>query len=141
MVIKMAEHKGYIRSADERGSVNISRSVVSVIAATATVEVDGVYGLYQSASRELTKVSSKKGLSKGIKIHSNEDGSIVVDVHFIAKLGLAVNEVGEEVQKAVKAAIEEAVGVNVSAVNVNICGISLKKARPQEAPEQTEKAK
>jgi len=137
----MAEHKGYIRSADERGSVNICRSVVSVIAATTAVEVDGVHGLYQSASRELTKVSSKKGLSKGIKVHSNEDGSITVDVHFIAKLGFAVNEVGAEVQKAVKSAIEEAVGVDVSAVNINICGVSLKKPRPQETPEQTEKAK
>jgi len=136
----MPENKSYIRTADDRGSVNICRSVVSVIAASAAVEVDGVYGLYQSASRELTKVSSKKGLSKGIKVSVEEDSSIVIDVNFIAKLGFAVNEVGEAVQKSVKSAIEEAVGVNVSAVNVNICGVSLKKPRPQDVPEQTEKA-
>lgn len=131
----MPENKGYIRTADDRGSVNICRSVVSVIAATAAVEVDGVHGLYQSASREITTVHSKKGLSKGIKVTVEED-SIAVDVYFIAKLGFAVNEVGEAVQKAVKSAIEEAVGVTVSAVNVNICGVSLKKPKAQDASEK-----
>ena len=136
----MPEHKGYIRTADDRGSVNICRSVVSVIAASAAVEVDGVYGLYQSSSRELTTVSGKKGLSKGIKVIVEED-NIAVDVSLIAKLGFAVNEVGEAVQKAVKSAIEEAVGVKVSAVNVNISGVSLKKQKPKDTSEQPEEAK
>jgi len=125
----MPESKGYIKSSDEKGSINICQNVVAVIAAAAAVENDGVYGLYQSPGRELTTVSGKKGLSRGIRININDD-NITVDVYFIAKLGYAVNEVGEAVQKAVKAAIEEAVGATVSAVNIHICGVSLKKAKP-----------
>ena len=125
----MAESKGYIKTSDEMGSINICQSVVAVIAASAAVENDGVYGLYQSPGRELTTVSSKKGISRGVKINIDED-SITVDVYFIANLGYAVNEVGEAVQKAVKNAIEEAVGTTVSEVNIHICGVSLKKVKP-----------
>jgi len=125
----MPESKGYIKSSDEKGSINICQNVVAVIAAAAVVENDGVYGLYQSPGRELTTVSGKKGLSRGIRISINED-NITVDVYYIANLGYAVNEVGEAVQKAVKTAIEEAVGTTVSTVNVHICGVSLKKAKP-----------
>ena len=123
----MAENKGYIKTTDEKGSINICQNVVAVIAASAAIDIDGVYGLYQSPGRELTTVSGKKGISKGIKI-SIEGENITVDVYFIANLGYSVSEVGEAVQKAVKTAIEEAVGAQVSAVNIHICGVSLKKA-------------
>ena len=124
----MAENKGYIRSTDEKGSINICQNVVAVIAATAAVENDGVYGLYQSPGRELTTVSGKKGISKGIRVNLEGD-NITVDVYFIANLGHSVSETGEAVQKAVKSAIEEATGATVSAVNIHVCGVSLKKAK------------
>jgi len=127
----MAEIKGYIKNSDEKGSINICQNVVAVIAAAAAVDNDGVHGLYQSPGRELTTVSSKKGISKGVKISLDDDSNITVDVSLIANMGFPVNEVGEAVQKAVKNAIEEAVGATVNAVNVSICGVSLKKAKPQ----------
>ena len=124
----MAEIKGYISTSDERGSINICQSVVAVIAASAAVEVDGVHGLYQSAGRELTSVSGRKGISRGIKLQIDEN-EVTVDVHLITEMGNPVSEVGAAVQKAVKSAIEEAVGAKVTAVNINVCGVSLKKAK------------
>jgi len=124
----MAESKGYIRNIDERGSINICQNVVAVIAASAVVDIDGVYGLYQSPGKELTTVSGNKGISRGIRINIDGD-DITVDVYFIAEMGYSVSEIGVRVQKAVIAAIEEAVGVTASTVNVHICGVSLKKAK------------
>ena len=126
----MAENKGYIRTSDEKGSINICQSVIAVIAAAAAVDIDGVYGLYQSPGKELTTVSSKRGISRGVRIHIDGD-DITVDVYFIAELGFSVSEIGAQVQKAVMSAIEEAVGAKVSTVNVHICGVSLKKAKQQ----------
>ena len=126
----MADSKGYIRNTDDKGSINICQNVVAVIAASAAVENDGVYGLYQSPGKELTTVSGNRGISKGIRINIDGD-KVTVDVHLITNLGYSVKEVGEAVQKAVKTAIEEAVGANVSAVNIHICGVSLKKAKQQ----------
>jgi len=124
----MAENRGYIRSSDEKGSINICQDVIAVIAAAAAIDVEGVHGLYQSPGKELLTVSSKKGLSKGIKILIDGD-NITADVYFVAKIGFSVSEVGAAVQKAVVAAIEEAVAVKVIAVNIHICGVSLKKAK------------
>ena len=122
----MGEQKGYIRKEDEKGSVNISEEVIAVIAATATVEVEGVHGLFISHGKELTSVNGRKGLFKGVKL-TIEGGDVTVDVHVVAEMGFSVNEIGEEVQKAIISAIEAAVGVTVSEVNVHICGVSIKK--------------
>ena len=121
----MSENKGYIRNNDERGSVSISEEVIAVIAAVAAVDVEGVHGLFASPGKVLTKMIGRKGLSKGVKLH-NENDDISLDVDVIAEMGVAVNDVGAEVQKAVISAVESAVGVTVNEVNVRICGISLK---------------
>jgi uncharacterized alkaline shock family protein YloU len=126
--MNMPESKGYIKSSDERGSISICQSVVAVIAAAASVEVDGVHGLYYSHNKELTNVTGSKGISRGIRISMDGD-DVTVEVQIIAEVGYSVSEVGVQVQKAVISAIEEAVGVKVSTVNVNICGVSMKKAK------------
>ena len=121
----MGENKGYIKNTDERGSVNISEEVVAVISAAAAIEVEGVYGLFASPGKELTSMISRKGLSKGVKLCIDEN-DVTIDVHIIAEMGFPVNEVGENVQRAVISAVEAAVGITVGEVNVHICGVSLK---------------
>ena len=122
----MAESKGYIVNSDEKGSINISEDVVAVIAAVAAAEVEGVYGPFVSYSKDITNVLGRKGLSKGVKLIINEN-DITIEINIIAEVGFSVSEVGCAVQKAVMSAVEDAAGVAVSAVNVNICGIALKK--------------
>lgn len=124
----MGESKGYIKNIDEKGSINISDEVVAVIAAAATMDVDGVYCLFSSYGKELTSMLSKKALSKGVKMHIDGE-DIIIDVYIIALVGFSVNEVGANIQRAVMSAVEAAVGVTVGAVNVHICGVSLKKAK------------
>ena len=122
----MGENKGYIKNADDKGSINISEDVVAVIAASAAADIDGVYGLYFSSGKELSNMVGKKGLSKGVKLAV--DGDVVtIDVYILVGIGYSVSEVGMEVQKAVASAVESAVGISVTAVNVHICGVSLKK--------------
>jgi len=122
----MAEGKGYIKNSDDKGSVNISEDVVAVIAAAAAVEVEGVHGPFVSHGKEITNMLGRRALSRGVKLHIEGD-VVTVDVHLIAEMGYSVNDVGMHVQKAVITAIEDAVGVTVSAVNVHICGIASKK--------------
>jgi uncharacterized alkaline shock family protein YloU len=121
----MGENKGYIRNIDERGSVSISEEVVAVVAAVAAIDVEGVHSLFVSPGKEITSMIGKKGLSRGVRL--NIDGDLVViDVNVIADMGVAVNEVGSAVQRTVISAVEAAVGIRVSEVNVHICGVSLK---------------
>jgi uncharacterized alkaline shock family protein YloU len=130
MVITMGESKGYIKTSDDKGSISICQDVVAVIAAAAAMDVDGVHGLYQSPGRELTTVSGKKGLSRGIRIHIEND-NITADVYLIAEMNYPISEIGTKVQQAVMSAIEEAVGKRVMTVNIHISGVSLKKAKQE----------
>ena len=124
----MGESKSYIRNMDEKGSISISEDVVAVIAAAATMEVSGVHSMFASYGKELTNVLSKKSTTKGVKLQIDGD-DVIIEVHIIALIGYSVNEVGEDIQRTVMSAVEAAVGVTVSAVNVHICGVSLKKTK------------
>ena len=124
----MGEHKGYIRNADEKGSINISEDVVAIIAANAAGEVEGVHGFYYAQGKEITSMIAKRGYPKGVKLTFNED-VIVLDVYIVVDMGYSVNEVGEKVQKAVISAVEDAVGAKVGEVNVHISGVALKRTK------------
>ena len=125
---KMGEHKGYIKNSHEKGSINISEDVVAIIAASAAVEVEGVRGLHYSHGKELTHMIGKRGFARGVKL-SIEGENIAIDVHIVAEMGYSVSEVGAAIQKAVVTAVEDAVGAKVSAVNVHVGGVALKKAK------------
>ena len=122
----MSEYKGYIISSDDKGSINISEEVIAVIAASAAAEVEGIHGPYVSHSVEFANIRGRKGLAKGVKL-SIDGEDVIIDINIIVELGFSVSEVGAEVQRAVMTAVQDAAGAKVSAVNVNVCGISLKK--------------
>ena len=122
----MPENKGYIRNSDDKGSINISEDVIAVIAAAAAAEVEGVHGPYISYGMEFASIRGRKGLAKCVKLNIDND-DVTLDINIIVDIGFSVNEVGVQVQKAVISAIEDTVGASVGAVNVNICGIALKK--------------
>lgn len=120
----MGENKDYITHPDEKGSVNISEEVISVIAAAAAMETEGVAGL--SAGRDIYELLGKKNLSKGVRI-TVEGEKLKVDIWLTVKLGVSVNKVGRKVQESVASAVESATGFTVGEVNVHVVGVNLKK--------------
>jgi len=127
----MGEQKEYIRNSDEKGSINISEDVVAIIAASAAMEVEGVHSLYYSHGKEITHLIGRKGFARGVKLLIDGD-SVEIDVHIVVEMGYSVGEAGAAVQKAVISAVEGAVGAKVSAVNVHVSGVVLRKTRTRE---------
>lgn len=123
----MGENREYITYPEEKGSINISEEVVAIIAGSAALEVEGVAGLYSTPGRDIAELLGKKSLARGVRIHM-EDRTISADIYIMAAMGSNVNEVGQAIQNAVATAIESTTGLCVAAVNVHICGISLRRA-------------
>jgi uncharacterized alkaline shock family protein YloU len=119
----MGENKDYITFADEKGSVNISEEVISILAATAAIETEGVAGLSASSGKELHERLGRKNISKGVHLKTDEQ-SVVVDIYIMIKFGNSITELSQKVQDNVKNAIESASGLEVLAVNVHVCGVS-----------------
>ena len=133
----MAEQKHYVKTVDENGSINISEDVIAAIVASAATEVKGVHSLYYSPGREASQTISRKEISRSVKLVIDED-DIKVDVSILLSKNHAANEVGLEVQKAIISAVEDAAGVVVREVNVNVCGVVLKSKSQskQQTPEE-----
>ena len=132
----MAEQRNYVRTADEKGSINISDEVIAAIVAAAATEVSGVSGLYYSPGRETAGSISRKEISRSVKLVI-DGNDVKVDVYILLSKSHAANEVGAEVQKAVITAVEDAAGIVVREVNVHICGVVLKnksQVKPQNQP-------
>ena len=124
----MAETRDYISYTDEDGSVNISDEVLIVIAGSAAAETEGVHALYPTYSHDIGDLLNKKTLARSVKIVVEEQ-DVSLDVFIIVDVGYAINAVAVAVQKAVSEAIESSIGLKPTAVNIHVCGISLKKSK------------
>ena len=116
----MAEFKQYITQVQDNGNVMISEDVVAAIVNHAVAEVEGVAGLSSKVAADLIG----KSWGKGMKIIISEDNTLTIDCNVVIEYGQSVIDVAKNVQQSITNAVESMTGVQVSMVNVNICGIA-----------------
>ena len=117
----MADNKEYMTHQESMGTIQISEDVVSSIATSACLEVEGVGGLMNANVSDY--VTGKKMTAKGIRVEMDGEG-IVVNLFILLRYGCAISDVAKEVQKNVHTALEGMTGFKVAAVNVHVGGIS-----------------
>jgi len=120
----MADAKEYISCPDELGTIHISEDVLAVTAAAAALEVEGVGGLSGNLGSDLMEVlAGKKNLGKGVRV-TMTDNMVRADVAILVKYGFSIQEVAQQVQNGVSAAIENASGLTVESVNIHVSGVA-----------------
>lgn len=119
----MADNKQYIIQNRENGSVQISEDVITTIVAHAIEDVEGVVGLNVKPGADIIDLIGKKNWGKGLKITIDEENCLSVDCNITVAYGQSVVEVASAVQASVSNALEAMAGVQISSVNVNVCGI------------------
>ena len=120
----MAENKQYITQIQENGSVMISEDVIADIVAHAAGEVEGVVSLNVKPGADIAELIGKKNWGRGIKITIGADDSIVIDCNITVAYGQSVVSVAKAAQEAIIRALNDAAGLNITSVNVNVCGIT-----------------
>ena len=121
----MAENK-YITQVQENGNVLISEDVIATIADHAIQEVEGFVSLSTKPGADIADLIGKKNWGKGMKITIGEDGRLSVDCNVVIAYGQSVVTVANAIQETLTTALESMTGVQVSNVNVNVCGIAQK---------------
>ena len=119
----MSDSKEYVSRSDELGNIHISEEVLAAISAAAALEVEGVSSLAANLGSDITELLGKKNLAKGVRVKL-EDEKVEVDLSVLMSYGHTIPEMGKAVQEAVKTALESMTGLEVSAVNVNVGGIT-----------------
>ena len=104
------------------GEVQISDDVLSVIAAMASMEVDGVVSMAGNITSELVSKLGMKKLSKGVSVDVSEN-SVMVDLSIILRMNENILNISKKVQDKVKSTIENMTGMKVENVNVNISSV------------------
>ena len=103
------------------GSLRISRDVIATITSAATREINGVADLAPFTTN-IKGWLMKKQTAKPIVIDLTDDVASI-DIHVILKSGTKIQEVSENIQAAVKEAVQNMTGIAVSKVNINVAGI------------------
>ena len=103
--------------------INISEEVVATIAGIAASEVNGVASMNGGFVGGLSEMLGKK--TKGVKVQVGEKETII-DINLTVEYGARIPDVAWEVQNKVKTQVESMTGLNVTAVNIHIQGVSLK---------------
>mgnify|MGYP000904299298 CR=1 FL=1 len=113
-------------------TIQISDEVVAVIAGMTVAEVSGVAEMAGGFAGGISEVfSGKKNMAKGIKVEINEK-SVVIDVNIIVEYGSRIPDVAFDIQKRIKASVENMTGLNVEQVNVHVQGVSTKILKNEE---------
>lgn len=103
----------------ERGSLNITEDVFSMLTKIGLDEVDGIVGTKSGIKEGVSRVVYNKGNHKGITIEE-EDKEIIITVKIAVNTNRNILTVCRELQHFIKNEIECMTGVVVKKVNVQV---------------------
>ena len=121
----MAESKQYITQNQENGKDQISEDVIISIVTVAVGETEGVAGFSPRLGSDNAEILGRKKRGKGEKLTNTEDDRLFIECNIVATYGYAVVNVAKAVQENVTSAVESMTGLEVTEVNVNVCGITV----------------
>jgi uncharacterized alkaline shock family protein YloU len=101
------------------GSIRIHNNVIAAITSLAVSEVDGVVGIYKGIKGSIYNIFGKKE-SAAIKIETDKNNEINLDVSIIVKYGVNIPEVAHKVQESIRSSIEKMTNLSLKEINVNI---------------------
>ncbi|MGE5423347.1 MAG: Asp23/Gls24 family envelope stress response protein [Ignavibacteriales bacterium] len=122
-------------TSNDMGAIKIADEVVSTIAGLAAVEVQGVAAMSGGFASGITEILGRKNLGKGVKVEVGEEEALI-EVFIIVEFGFPIPTVAKGVQGQVKAAVETMTGLKVNSVTVHVVGVSMKKNKEDEFPEE-----
>lgn len=113
----------------DRGNTTLEDTVVAKIAGIAAREVPGVHAMGNSMRRTFNAITeripnSQTNVSGGISVEKGERQT-AIDVTVVIEYGASVVEVGNGIRRNVIQAVEQATGLEVVEVNINVTDVHL----------------
>ena len=112
-----------------RGDTTIEETVVQKLAGIATREVPGVAAMGGGARRALSAMTeripgSQTNVANGVSVEKGERQA-AVDVSIVVEYGYSIVEVSQAIRRNVIRSVENATGLEVLEVNVNVTDLHL----------------
>ena len=114
---------GTLRSARERGRIEVFPAVVGAIAGHAAMDCYGVMGMAARGLRDgVATLLRRENVHRGVDVREI-DGQLSIDLFVVVEYGVRIVEVCRSLQDAVRYQVEKTLGIKVKHVNVNVQGI------------------
>lgn len=105
---------------NENGIIRISNVVITKIAGYAASKCYGVVGMAIRTGKDgIARLLKKENLDKGIKVKVTGD-TVDITLFVIIEYGINIGTVGDIIKSNVKYQVEEATGLKVGSVTVNV---------------------
>jgi uncharacterized alkaline shock family protein YloU len=102
------------------GKIEVAPRAIASIAGRAVAESYGVVGVAAKRPRIVgVELLSPEHYGRGIEVHFTND-HITIDLYLVLEHGLRITEIAHNVMANVKFAVEQALGLRVVQINVNV---------------------
>lgn len=106
------------------GKIIISDDYILKIAGVSVMECYGIVGMAsKSATDGIASLLKSENVKKGVKVKTNGDESISIELFVIVKYGVSISAVAANIIDTVKYKVENLTGLNVQSVDVVVQGI------------------
>jgi len=107
------------------GRIEISPQAIATLAGEAVLRCYGVVGMANKNLIDgIADLLQPDRWGRGVDVRVR-DGQVVVDLYVIIQYGTRISEVAHGVMHGVQYALEQALGVEVSEVNVHVQGLRM----------------
>lgn len=115
-----------IRRENELGRIAVSNHVYTRIAGNAATQCFGVKGMaIRSVTDGLVHLLRRESVAKGVLVHTNDDGSISIDLHIMVDQGVNIPAVGASIVSEVRYIVSKQTDTEVREVNVLVDSMML----------------
>jgi len=115
-----------VKTQGKDDKIRISDEVIATIAGIAASEVENLASMSGGLKDGIAGVFGKKSFGKGIKVEVKEN-DVAIEMSIIMQYGCKIHEVSRQIQERVRSAVEDMTGMLVTAVNINVLGVSVGK--------------
>lgn len=104
----------------ERGYLDISTDVITTVSGFAATGCFGVKGMAPASVGDgIVRLLKKDSLSHGVRVTSDDEDSVNIELHIIVRHGVNISTVSRSVMSTVRYVVENLTGIRVK--NVDVC--------------------
>ena len=111
---------------NEIGKIIIEDQTIAKIAGITATECYGLVGMAPSSTTDgLVELLKGENVTKGVKVHVEEEANLIIDLYVIMQFGTKISAVAKNVIETVKYNVETYTGLSVFKVNIHVQGVRI----------------
>jgi uncharacterized alkaline shock family protein YloU len=115
-----------VQSNASQGRIEVAPQIIAIVAEEAALQCYGIVGLASRRRQGIwTRLLPTARETGGVVVRVEDGDRVILDLYVIIEYGTRIVEVARNVMSNVKFAVEQALGIPVQEVNVNVQGIHL----------------